>query len=137
MHGLLHDWMAEIFYSRRAFKKHDGKMALAYEFLSFIGTLQGSTRRCMDPVDYVYGVLGMLQLKIPRMADRKKVWQRFLSEIDDYMDRMGIKNKDIHEDDGSITKIIGIGKYAHKIDLTTAECMGDVYGYILDIEYVE
>ena len=133
MYGVLHDRMAEISYSR-AFKKHDGKMTPAYEFLSLMLSLAESTRRCMDPVDYVYGVLGILQIKIPRMTDPEKVWQRFLSELDDYLDRAGFKKKDIHDHDGSKTKIIGIREYAHKIDLTTAECMGDVYGHLLDME---
>ena len=95
-------------------------MAPEIRIPNLIFSLSGSLRRCMDPVDYVYGVLGVLQIKIPRETDPKKVWQRFLSEID-YMD----------------TKLVGIREDAYEIDLTTVDCMGDVYGDILDIEDVE
>ncbi|KAI7885178.1 hypothetical protein K492DRAFT_172505 [Lichtheimia hyalospora FSU 10163] len=88
----------------------------------------------MDPVDYVYGVLGMLQIKIPRMTDPKKVWQRFLSELDDYMDTAGIKGEEIPNPAASIYKVIGIADYAYNIDLTTVECMGDAYKSILRIK---
>ena len=128
--------MAEILYSR-AFNKDVSKMPPARSFYYLMLSLERSTRRCMDPVDYVYGVLGMLQIKIPRMTDPKKVWQRFLFELDEYLDMAAFKYKDIHDHDSSIAKIIGIRKYAYSIDLTTVDCMGDVYGDILDIKYVE
>ncbi|KAI7883030.1 hypothetical protein K492DRAFT_54604 [Lichtheimia hyalospora FSU 10163] len=133
---LLFYWFLEVS-SSRAFRKSGGVMAPAYEVFSMFISLQGSTRRCMDPVDYVYGVLGILQLKIPRMADPKKVWQCFLTELDDYMDMAGFKNREIQRPNGSKVKIIGIRKYAYETDLTTAECMGDVFRYILDLEPVK
>ncbi|KAI7878252.1 hypothetical protein K492DRAFT_179999 [Lichtheimia hyalospora FSU 10163] len=40
-----------------------------------------SPRQCMSAVDYVYGVLGMLQMDIPRKADNNEVWQLFISEL--------------------------------------------------------
>ncbi|KAI7874565.1 hypothetical protein K492DRAFT_183774 [Lichtheimia hyalospora FSU 10163] len=126
-------WMLEIFYSRDL-EKRGVEMMSAYQFCNLISSLKGSPRRCMDTVDYVYGILGMLQIKIPRMADPKKVWQRFLSEIDGYMDSAGIKNEVFKNPAGSKVKIIGIRKYAYRIDLTTVDCLGDVYGNILDIK---
>lgn len=42
--------------------------------------LAQSPRQCMDPVDYVYGVLGIFQLDILRKTDPNEVWQLFLSE---------------------------------------------------------
>ena len=128
--------MQEIFYAR-AFKKHGVERTPVYQFCYLIGSLSDSPRRCMDPVDYVYGVLGMLQIKIPRMIDPKKVWQRFLSELDDYMDMAGFKNEVVQEPDGSKVKIIGIRKCAYEIDLTTVKCMGGIYHYILRVEDVE
>ena len=108
----------------------------ADHFCSLINSLQASTRCCMDPVDYVYGVLGMLQIKIPRMTDPKKVWQRFLSELDDYMDMAGFKNEDTQDAEGSKLKV-RITEYAYNIDLTTVERVSDIYGYILDFDVVK
>ncbi|KAI7874564.1 hypothetical protein K492DRAFT_222136 [Lichtheimia hyalospora FSU 10163] len=92
IHVFLFDWLAEISYAR-AFKKHGVEMTPTYQFFTLIRSLSKSPRRCMDPVDYVYGVLGILQIKIPRMTDPQKVWQHFLYELDDYMDMAGFKNK--------------------------------------------
>ncbi|KAI7887236.1 hypothetical protein K492DRAFT_173569 [Lichtheimia hyalospora FSU 10163] len=87
----------------------------------------------MDPVDYVYGVLGMFNIKIPRMTEPKAVWQRFLSELENYMDMAGLKNKLIHVAGNSSAKIIGINEPIYKIDLQKVECIGDVYNGFLDI----
>ncbi|KAI7874550.1 hypothetical protein K492DRAFT_199873 [Lichtheimia hyalospora FSU 10163] len=86
IHRPLVCWFSEIFYAR-AFNEHVAEKTPAYRFCTLINSLNGSPRRCMDPVDYVYGLLGILQIKIPRMTDPKKLWQRFLFELDDYMDK--------------------------------------------------
>ena len=88
----------------------------------------------MDPVDYVYGVLGVSNIKMPRMADPKAVWQRFLSELDKYMDMEGLKNKLIQVTRHDGAKIIRVKKSTYEIDLQEVECMGDVYVDILDTE---
>ena len=126
------EWMLEISQAR-AFSKRDVKKNHARQFLFLLETLGDSTRRCMDPVDYVYGILGMLNIKIPRMNGPEAVWQRFLSELDNYMDTADIKNKLIHVARYS-GKIIGIAESAYKIELQEAGCMGDVYYDVLDIE---
>ncbi|KAI7883051.1 hypothetical protein K492DRAFT_193038 [Lichtheimia hyalospora FSU 10163] len=133
IHKFLFYWFVGIFYSR-AFKKRGFEITPAYEFFSLFSSLASSFRLCMDPVDYVYGVLGMLQIKIPRMTDPKKVWQRFLSELDDYMQMAGFKNQDFQDPEGIKVKIIGIREDAHEINLTTVEHMGDVYDCILELE---
>ena len=112
-------------------------MTSAYQFKYLISSLADSPRRCMDPVDYVYGVLGILQIKIPRMTNPKKLWKRFLSELDHYMDMAGFKNEDFQTPEGYTLKIIGIGERAYSIDLMTVKCMGDVYEGILDIATTE
>ncbi|KAI9319105.1 hypothetical protein BX666DRAFT_2025438 [Dichotomocladium elegans] len=38
-------------------------------------------RTCLDPCDYVYGVLGYLEIRLPRMCDPAEVWQAFLSQV--------------------------------------------------------
>ena len=93
---LREEWMREIS-ETRAFNKNDAKKKNhAYRFYFLLLSLGESTRRCMDPADYVYGVLGMLNIKIPRMTDPEAVWQSFLSELDNYMDMADIKNKMIY-----------------------------------------
>ena len=39
----------------------------------------------MNPADYVYGVLDIFQIKIPRMTDANDVLQLLLTELDHYM----------------------------------------------------
>ncbi|KAI7873993.1 hypothetical protein K492DRAFT_241065 [Lichtheimia hyalospora FSU 10163] len=124
------EWMGEISQAR-AFNKHDAKKNHAYQFLFLLHSLGRSTRRCMDPVDYVYGVLGLLNIKIRRMTDPKAVWHCFLSELDIYMDMADIKNEVIQATKYDSGKIIGIQKSAYEIDLQEVECMGDIYDDVL------
>ncbi|KAI7881893.1 hypothetical protein K492DRAFT_224810 [Lichtheimia hyalospora FSU 10163] len=124
-------WMEEIARAR-VFSKRDVKKNHAYQFAFLLGSLGGSIRRCMDPVDYVYGVIGMLNIKLPRMTDPKAVWQRFLSELDKYMDMAGIKNNEYYITRYETKKIIGIRESAYKIDLQEVKCMKNVYEGILD-----
>ncbi|KAI7874442.1 hypothetical protein K492DRAFT_183931 [Lichtheimia hyalospora FSU 10163] len=128
-------WMMEISQTRD-FSKHDVKKNHAYQFAFLLDTLGESTRRCMDPVDYVYGVLGMLNIKIPRMTEPKAVWQRFLSELDNYMDMADIKSAVFYMAGCDGVKVIGIQQSAYKIDLQQVECMGDVYNKVLDMEKI-
>ncbi|KAI7875157.1 hypothetical protein K492DRAFT_211108 [Lichtheimia hyalospora FSU 10163] len=127
-------WMEEISQAR-AFNKHDVKKNHAFQFYFLLRSLGNSTRRCRDPVDYVYGTLGMLNIKIPRMTEPKAVWQRFLSELDNYMDTADIKNEFIRWK-GEISKIIRIQESAYEIDLQEVECMGNAYFKLLETEYV-
>ncbi|KAI7887136.1 hypothetical protein K492DRAFT_221178 [Lichtheimia hyalospora FSU 10163] len=130
----LFEWIVEISQGRHS-NKHGVEKMSAYQFGLLLLALGYSTRRCMDPVDYVYGVLGMLQIKIPRMIDPKAIWQCFLSELDKHMDMAGIKNEVIQfPPDDSKTKIIGISELAHQVDLENAQCMADVYDDILEYE---
>ncbi|KAJ8654552.1 hypothetical protein O0I10_009734 [Lichtheimia ornata] len=88
-----------------------------------------SERRCYDPVDYVYGVLGIFQFKVPRMTDPKAVWQRFLVELDHYMEATGIKGESFGGAGGRIT---GFCDHAYHVDLRKAKKMADVYRYLLE-----
>ncbi|KAI7878253.1 hypothetical protein K492DRAFT_196988 [Lichtheimia hyalospora FSU 10163] len=120
----LDTWLDEIFHSRRSNKLRIEKKS-AEKFCYLIASLGGSPRRCMDPVDYVYGVLGIFQFKIPRMTDPNAVWQCFLSELDNYMEMSGIKNDKIY---GTT-----ISDRAYRIDLRKATDMTDVYkDYLLN-----
>lgn len=90
-------------------------------------SLGESTRRCYDPCDYVYGVLGMLQIKIPRMADADEVWDRFLDELDDYIDNL-------EDNELASGALVGTSDRARQINLLEAKNMKDVYNDLLVIE---
>ncbi|KAJ8652908.1 hypothetical protein O0I10_011442 [Lichtheimia ornata] len=90
---------------------------------NFVGdimdSLKESNRRCYDPCDYVYGVLGMMQIKIPRMEDPNAVWRHFLSELDDlYPLSRGRRWID----------------HADEIDLRQVESISEVYAKLRGID---
>ena len=74
----------------------------------------------MNPADYVYGVLGMLKIKIPRMEDPDAVWQSFLREFENYID-------DGITDEFRVSRITGISGRAHQVNLQEVDHMGDIY----------
>ncbi|CDH58128.1 predicted protein [Lichtheimia corymbifera JMRC:FSU:9682] len=55
--------------------------ARAVECMQILSTFKQSTRRCTDQRDYIYGVLGLLGLHIPRIDDPIALWRLFLFEI--------------------------------------------------------
>ncbi|CDH58175.1 predicted protein [Lichtheimia corymbifera JMRC:FSU:9682] len=117
------DFMLEIYHARTFNKHRIGKKSPS-SFAFLIGTLGASDRRCMDPVDYVYGVLGMFQFKIPRMNDPTAVWQRFVAELEKYIEDMRGGRFEIADDKYQIT---AFNDRAYQIDLREAENMSDVY----------
>ncbi|KAJ8652575.1 hypothetical protein O0I10_011780 [Lichtheimia ornata] len=117
----LHAWFTEILHARKSNEHRTGKKR-AQEFSYLVSSFSDSPRRCMDPADYVYGVLGVFQFKIPRMNDPNAVWHYFLSELDNYMETTGMKN-----DKFSGKRITGINDNAYRIDLRKAKDMADVY----------
>ncbi|KAJ8652914.1 hypothetical protein O0I10_011448 [Lichtheimia ornata] len=91
-------------------------------FCHLISSLSDSTRRCYDPCDYVYGVLGMLQIKIPRMEDPNEVWRCLLNELDRHpVDITFAPDKCIDR--------------ADEIDLLKVRAIGEVYRKLNDIYY--
>ena len=118
-------WLKSISDARKSNMHRVGRKSIE-EFHNLIESLGWSTRTCMKPEDYVYGVLGMFQLQIPRMTDPNEVWQYFLQELDKYMERMEIKGKDFY---GYV--ITGISERAFNVDLWKAKNMSDVYKDLL------
>ena len=88
-----------------------------------IRSLKDSSRCCMDPVDYVYGALGIFQMKIPRMDDPNDIWRLFLCELDKH-----VKNSP----QSHIAKV-EISERAHRVDLRKAKNMADVYKYLIQV----
>lgn len=87
----------------------------------------------MDPSDYVYGVLGVLQFEIPRMANPKEVWHDFLSELDNFVEAY-VCNQSSSQMDVPPPSLFTINDRARHLDLTTVKNMSDVYRDLL-IEY--
>ncbi|CDS10608.1 hypothetical protein LRAMOSA11094 [Lichtheimia ramosa] len=121
----LRRWFQEIRFANEYLERSKDRVEV--DFFYLIRTLGNSTRRCMDPADYVYGVLGIFQIKIPRMSDPSAVWQLFLSKFDDYMVKM--KNKQVGLE-GTIT---GISERARQVNLLKAKDMRDVYANLLEM----
>ncbi|KAJ8652902.1 hypothetical protein O0I10_011436 [Lichtheimia ornata] len=130
-HKLLHDYGKELLFLEVAQRFRDIDSARKSNVVRRATTesvhgvmmpLMYSNRRCYDPCDYVYGVLGMMQIKIPRMDDPNSVWRHFLSELDNLSP-------------------LKFGTWSHRaddIDLRKVDNLGDVYGklsmiYIRDV----
>ncbi|CDH60916.1 predicted protein [Lichtheimia corymbifera JMRC:FSU:9682] len=92
-----------------------------------------SARRCYDPVDYVYGVLGLLQIKIPRVTDPTAVWLRFLYELDNYIEDFKGKEFQI----GNFKRVFkGIDDRAYQVRLGRVTKMCDVYLPPISYDYI-
>lgn len=94
-----------------------------------------SSRRCMDPTDYVYGVLGLLQMDIPRMNDPHAVWTYFLSQVEDLVSSSSHDHHHRHRSGIHIPAITLVSERAKKFDLSKANNMADVYAGLLYVEY--
>lgn len=101
----------------------------AEQLYSLIMSWSESSRRSYFPEDYVYGVLGVFQINIPRMRDPNAVWQHFLYELDNYMETTDIKNETFLG-----KRIIGLSDRAYEFDLRKARDMVDVYQHLLEVK---
>ncbi|KAI7873782.1 hypothetical protein K492DRAFT_184893 [Lichtheimia hyalospora FSU 10163] len=103
--------------------------------IDLFATLAQSSRRCMDPVDYVYGVLGLLQMDIPRTNDPRAVWTYFLSQVDDLITSWLHNRERHHYESGNHIAAITVSERAKNFDLSKANDMADVYSNLLHVEY--
>lgn len=88
-------------------------------FDSLIFSLMSSSRRCYDPADYVYGVLGMMQIKIPRKTDANEVWMHLLHELGNHGELYMLGFRCIGRE--------------HEIDLRKAKTIGEVYSKLFQV----
>ncbi|KAI7878412.1 hypothetical protein K492DRAFT_196881 [Lichtheimia hyalospora FSU 10163] len=93
--------------------------------VNLFNLLGQSSRQCMDPVDYVYGVLGLLRIRIPRMTYPKAVWQLFLYELEPVLNELLLNQFTTSK--GGVVQLVGINEDAYQIDLLDARNMADVY----------
>lgn len=99
------------------------------DLLELFESFAASPRQCMDPVDYVYGVLGIFQFDIPRMDDSDQVWQFFMKALEHYLaDPKRVKISDAYEE--ALVSVF-TGNQAHECSLVNATNMGDVYQCLL------
>lgn len=112
----LRSWMDEITQARDLTKRRLTQVN-TLGFVDLIHSLGFSKRQCMDPADYVYGVLGMLQIKIPRLKNHNVVWTRFLYELENFVNTLP---------EIPLASIV-ISESAHSLDICEAKTMSDVY----------
>ncbi|CDH59366.1 predicted protein [Lichtheimia corymbifera JMRC:FSU:9682] len=67
---------AEINWSRNHCHHHTPYRSTLGGYSSLFDAFAESPRQCMDPVDYVYGVLGIFQIDIPRKTDPNEYQKR-------------------------------------------------------------
>ncbi|KAJ8655970.1 hypothetical protein O0I10_008410 [Lichtheimia ornata] len=126
----LDEWIREIAFARKSNKQRVG-VKVPREFYNIIDALGKSQRHCYDPVDYVYGVLGMFEINIERMSDPVQVWRRFVSELDNYMEKNGFKIEETF--DSMSSNSYKISYRALQVNLLEVKNMTDVYKDLLEM----
>lgn len=126
----LDEWIHEIAFARKSNKQRVG-VKVPREFYNLIDALGKSQRHCYDPVDYVYGVLGMFEINIERMSDPVQVWRRFVSELDNYMEKNGFKIEETF--DSMSSNSYKISYRALQVNLLEVKNMTDVYKDLLEM----
>lgn len=101
-----------------------------YEISEIFVSLAGSSRTCLDPLDYVYGILGLLDIHIPRTDNADTLWRTFLSKLKDHLTQMV---NDIKEDDVNVS--FTLSESACDIKLAHAENVSEVYNGLLSFEF--
>ncbi|CDS11011.1 hypothetical protein LRAMOSA03275 [Lichtheimia ramosa] len=81
--------------------------------ITTIDYLTSSSRKCMKPEDYVYGVLGVFRFNLPRGIEPNKLWELFVSRVEAI----------------EVTSLVSAN--AREFDLLTARDMADVYQALL------
>lgn len=101
-----------------------------YEISEIFVSLAGSSRTCLDPLDYVYGILGLLDIHIPRTDNADTLWRTFLSKLKDHLTQMV---NDIKEDDVNVS--FTLSESACDIKLAHAENVSEIYNGLLSFEF--
>ncbi|KAI7875786.1 hypothetical protein K492DRAFT_28055 [Lichtheimia hyalospora FSU 10163] len=92
-----------------------------------LSVFANSSRRCYMPEDYVYGIIGLLSLDIPRMQDPQLVWEAFLQELESLLIQLS-------EDESQGLTYFSISKKAKTFQLCDAKDMADVYSGVAVME---
>ncbi|CDH59362.1 predicted protein [Lichtheimia corymbifera JMRC:FSU:9682] len=90
-----------------------------------------SARKCMDPLDYVYGVLGLFRFDISRKSDPNEAWHLFISELENYLlDPSRVKIENVYQREIAY-KLLNNCQACH-CNLMGARDMRDVYECLVD-----
>lgn len=90
-----------------------------------------SARECMDPLDYVYGVLGLFRFDISRKSDPNEAWHLFISELENYLvDPSRVKIENTYQREIAY-KLLNNCQACH-CNLMVARNMRDVYQCLVD-----
>ncbi|KAJ8652586.1 hypothetical protein O0I10_011791 [Lichtheimia ornata] len=90
-----------------------------------------SARKCMDPLDYVYGVLGLFRFDISRKSNPNEAWHLFISELENYLvDPSRIKIENVYQREIAY-KLLNNCQACH-CNLMSAKDMRDVYECLVD-----
>ena len=92
-----------------------------------LSVFANSSRKCYMPEDYVYGIIGLLSLDIPRMQDPQLVWEAFLQELESLLIQLS-------EDESQGLTYFSISKKAKTFQLCNAKDMADVYSGVVTME---
>ena len=103
---------------RDIYNQNDGSSRVIPRLRNVFEALESSSRVCAFPVDYVYGVIGMLELDVPRLDHPQDVWKAFLHELRKLLARL------TEQDEGCMwAKVVKDETF----DLANAKNLGHVY----------
>lgn len=105
--------------------------------ISLIDIFGRSARKGEDEIEYIYGVLGVLPLDMPRMdkfiLEPNEGWRCFLSKLDTFLlecMRDQFITTNMNQD---AVRLVTINDEARHIDLKNARNMADVYRNLLSV----
>ncbi|KAI7875870.1 hypothetical protein K492DRAFT_220602 [Lichtheimia hyalospora FSU 10163] len=103
---------------RDIYNQNDGSSRVIPRLRNVFEALESSSRVCAFPVDYVYGVIGMLELDVPRLDHPQDVWKAFLHELRKLLARL------TEQDEGCMWAKVAKDE---TFDLAKAKNLGHVY----------
>ncbi|CDS06502.1 hypothetical protein LRAMOSA09030 [Lichtheimia ramosa] len=127
----------ELRYSRQFHKHHVYDMKDPRLLISLMDVFGRSSREALYETDYIYGVLGVLPLDMPRMnkyiMEPNEGWRCFLSKLDNFLlecMRAQLTTTNMNQD---AVRLVTINDEARNIDLKAARNMADVYRNLLSV----
>lgn len=109
--------------------RHNDPVGNAAIFVKMFASIGRCRRTCMDPRDYVYGVLGLLGVDIPRIDDNtQSVWITFLSVLDTMLQEHTTIAR-------TGERLLTISSHAWNFRLALAKDSDHVYGMLLDVHF--
>ncbi|KAJ8652743.1 hypothetical protein O0I10_011625 [Lichtheimia ornata] len=95
----------------------------------FFNHLRSSKRSCYLAVDYVYGILGILGVDVPRQDNPDVVWKHFLAYLDHVVyETYGGNDMSFHD-----YSKIDVSEKARQFVLSEADNLGQVFDNVLQV----